>query len=142
MKIPGLTQAIIEAHADDSSIARGKAYYESGAVKTLKRTSETEVEAYVQGSDIAPYHVEIRHDSNGVVSAVCTCPYVSGSWCRHIVAALIAVLNTDGEPGRRVEWMLQDLSRRDLVELLKRLVDGYPEVRPLIEQECRRLNAE
>lgn len=138
MRIPGLSNATIEQNTDEASIVRGKSYVESGAVKSLKRTSGTEVEAYVQGSDIAPYHVTIRHDEEGITSAKCTCPYVGGTWCRHIVAALIASMESKGALSRPLDEMLRDLDREDLVRLIESLLDLYPDIAGVIEEEHER----
>ena len=133
MRIPGLSDETIVRQADQSSVERGRDYFASGAVKSLKRTSDTEVEAYVQGSDVAPYHVEIRHDDRQITAATCTCPYVGGSWCRHIVATLVAVVKSEGMLARPIEEMLRDLDRGELVRLIESLIDLHPEIASVIE---------
>lgn len=138
MRIPGLSEELIKRNAEEASVSRGREYLESGAVKSLKRTSGTDVEAYVQGSDIAPYHVTIRHDDDGITSAKCTCPYVGGAWCRHIVATLLAVIESEGKLSQPLDELLQDLDREDLVRLLESLVDLYPEIAKAIEDEHER----
>lgn len=138
MRIPGLSEETIERNTEEDSLIRGKSYVEAGAVKSLKRTSATEVEAYVQGSDIAPYHVTIRHDDQGITSAKCTCPYVGGSWCRHIVAALVVSMESKGALSRPLDEMLRDLDREDLVRLIESLLDLYPEIAGVIEEEHER----
>lgn len=138
MKIPGLSIETIEQNAEDTSIDRGREYLERGAIKSLKRTSGDEVEAYVQGSDIAPYHVQIQHDQNGITSATCTCPYVGGSWCRHIVATLLAVTESEGVLSQPVDELLRDLDREELVRLIESLIDLYPEIASVIENEHER----
>lgn len=137
MRIPGLSEETIVRHADQSSVERGRDYYASSAVKSLKRTSDTEVEAYVQGSDVAPYHVEIKHNDREIISAKCTCPYVGGSWCRHIVATLIAVVKSEGMLSRPIEEMLRDLDRSELVRLVESLIDLYPQIASVIEDRYR-----
>lgn len=138
MRIPGLSEETIVRHADQSSVERGREYFNSGAVKLLKRTSDTEVEAYVQGSDVAPYHVEIRHDDREITAARCTCPYVGGSWCRHIVATLIAVVKSEGMLSRPIGEMLQDMDRRELIRLIESLIDLYPQIAGVIEDRYDR----
>lgn len=138
MRIPGLSEETIEQNTEEDSIIRGKSYVEAGAVKSLKRTSGTEVEAYVQGSDIAPYHVTIRHDDEGITSAKCTCPYVGGTWCRHIVAALMTSMESKGVLSRPLDEMLLDLDREDLIRLIESLLDLYPEIAGVIEEEHER----
>lgn len=135
MKIPGLSEETIAQNAEADSTVRAREYLDAGALKSLKRTSGTEVEAYVQGSDVAPYHVTIRHDDEGITSASCTCPYVGGSWCRHIVATLLAVLESRGVLSAPLHEMLRDMEREEIIRLLESLIDLYPEVAGAIEEE-------
>lgn len=138
MKIPALTYETIETQAERGSVERGRAYFESGAVKALRRTAGDEIEAYVQGSDIAPYHVQIKHDADGIISAECTCPYVGGSWCRHIVATLIAVLAGSGTSARSLNELLDEFDRVELIHLIERLAEVYPGIADTVEGEVRR----
>lgn len=133
MKIPGLSESLIGNRADQGSVERGKDYYEDGAVKSLKRRSDTEVEAFVQGTDIAPYQVHIKHDDDGITDAECTCPYVKGSWCRHIVAALYAVIESEGALSRPAEEILETFDRAELVRLMQRILDDHPEVASMLQ---------
>lgn len=137
MRIPGLTRDTIESHADAGSVDRGREYFESSAVKSLRRKSEDEVEAYVQGSDIAPYYVQIKHDSDGIVSAECTCPYVGGAWCRHIVATLFAALDSSGAEGRSLSEVLDDFDRVELIHLIEKMAEIHPGIVKFVESEAR-----
>lgn len=133
MKIPGLSERVIAEHAEKGSIDRGREYFRDGAVKSLKRMSDSEVEAFVQGTDIAPYQVDVRHDANGIKEAVCSCPYVTGSWCRHIVAALYAIMESEGSLSRPMEEMLGDFDRSELGRLVERIVAEHPEASSTVE---------
>lgn len=137
MRIPGLTSDTIELNAEAGSISRGKQYVESGAVRSLRRVADDHVEAYVQGSGIAPYLVDIRHNNEGIVSADCTCPYVEGSWCRHIVATLYAVLVSGNRAERSLNEMLDDFERVELIHLIERLAEVYPGIVDMIEDAHR-----
>lgn len=137
MRIPGLSAETIESNAEAGSISRGREYFDSGAVKSLRRTADDQVEAYVQGSDVVPYLVEIRHGAGGIVSAECTCPYVEGSWCRHIVAALYAVLASSRPGGPSLNEMLDEFDRVELIHLIERLAEGYPGIVDMIEDAYR-----
>lgn len=138
MKIAGLTLDTIESNADSGSVQRGREYLENDAVKSLRRRSENEIEAYVQGSDIAPYHVQIKHGPQGVVSAECSCPYVGGTWCRHIVATLLAILDGGGRDARSLSGMLDEFDRVELIHLIEELANAYPDVAAFIESEFSR----
>lgn len=138
MNIPGLSEETVNRNADRDSIARGREYLRSGAVKSIRRVSDKDVEGYVQGSDIAPYHITIQHDDEVITSAKCTCPYVVGSWCRHIVATLFAVMDSRGDLSRPLAELLQDLDRGEMVSLIESLIDLYPEIARVIEDEYER----
>ncbi len=137
MKIPGLSERLIEERAERGSILRGKEYYYDGAVKALKRRSDTVVEAFVQGTDVVPYRVDIRQDANGITSAECTCPYVTGSWCRHIVAALYAVVGGDVARARPLSELLEAFDREELIRLVERIAAEHPSAVPTVEEAHR-----
>ena len=138
MKIAGLTLETIESNADSGSIQRGREYLDNDAVKSLRRRSEDEIEAYVQGSDIAPYHVQIKHGPRGVTFAECSCPYVGGTWCRHIVATLLFVLEGGGREDRPLSAMLDEFDRVELIHILEELANTHPDVAAFIESEFSR----
>ncbi len=137
MKIPGLSQEIIEANAETGSVSRGREYFESGAVKSLRRRTDDEIEAYVQGSDIAPYRVDIKHDDKGIVSAECSCPYVGGAWCRHIAAVLFTLLESDTGEAVSLGQMLDEFDRVELIHLIERLAETYSGLVDQVEDAYR-----
>lgn len=141
MKIPGLSQEIIEANADPGSISRGREYFESGAVKSIRRKTDDEIEAYVQGSDIAPYHVELKHDNEGIVSAECSCPYVGGAWCRHIAAVLFTLLEADTLETVSLGQMLDEFDRVELVHIIERIAETCSGVVDQVEDAYRHKTA-
>lgn len=142
MRIPGLSFETIESNADAGSIEKGKKYFESDAVKSLRRTADDEIESYVQGGGIVPYHVRIKHSEDGIAEAECTCPYVEGTWCRHIVATLLAVLAGVGEADRSVSQMLDEFDRVELIHMMERLVDANPSIFDMIQDEYLQLKGE
>jgi len=139
MRIPGLSSETIEANADAGSIEKGNEYFASDAVKSLRRTADHEIEAYVQGGALVPYHVRIKHTDDGIAAAECTCPYVEGSWCRHIVATLLAVLAGAGETGLSVNQMLEVFDRVELIHMVERLAEAYPSIVDMIQDEYGQL---
>src|SRR5436305_9853736 len=72
---PGLTEAQIREVALPETFARGREYFESGAVTHLARRG-AELQAEVEGSQ---YQVHVTLAERGLASAVCTCPYAE-SW--------------------------------------------------------------
>jgi len=129
MTIPNLTPEKIEKHTSAGSYERGQKYLANGAVRALERPDPQTLEARVQGGDVHPYLVTVTFDDEDVQSVQCTCPYFEGSWCKHIVAALLKTLKQDEIPvaeSGRLTTLLGDMDRDEIVALLKRLVARDP----------------
>ncbi len=78
---------------DETTIARGKQYFQKGAV-TLLRTDEDSITALVEGSQPHKYRVEIDWSRalDGDISAFCDCRrYADGHLCKHVWATLLQV---------------------------------------------------
>ncbi len=143
MAFPSLTKDDIQKHTAGGSFERGQRYLADGAVQSLKQTDEHTLKAQVQGSDVHPYLVTVRFDTDQITDVQCTCPYHGGTWCKHIVAALLKVLETDDvpktEPAAVVD-LVADLDRDGLVSLIERLVEHDPRLVDQIERERARLD--
>jgi len=138
MTIPNLTRETIEEHTSGGSFERGQQYLADGAVRSLERPETSTLEAQVQGGDVHPYLVTVKFDGEGVRSVKCTCPYFEGSWCKHIVAALLKTLKQDNIPvseSSRLGNLVEDLDRDELVGLLERLVERDPRILDEIRAE-------
>lgn len=142
MAFPSLSRADLQKHTTGGSFERGEQYLADGNVRSIKQTGEYTLKAQVQGSDVHPYLVTIRFDADDVQKVKCTCPYYEGSWCKHIVAVMLKVLNADEVPTdepAEVAELVGDLDRSDLVGLIERLVEHDPALLDQIERECARL---
>jgi uncharacterized Zn finger protein len=138
MTIPNLTREKIEEHTAGGSYERGKKYLANGAVRALQRPDPQTVEARVQGGDVHPYLVTVTFDDEDIRSVKCTCPYFEGSWCKHIVAALLKTLKQDEIPvaqSGRLANLVADLDRDEIVSLLERLVERDPRLLDAIRAE-------
>ncbi|MFP4228114.1 MAG: SWIM zinc finger domain-containing protein [Salinivenus sp.] len=142
MALPPLSKEDIRKHTAGGSFERGQEYFSGGAVRSLEQTGEHTLRAKVQGSDVHPYLVSIRFNAEEVTNVRCTCPYHGGSWCKHIVAALLKALSVDevplGEPAT-VADLTEGLDRKALVSLIERLVEHDPRLIDQLERECARL---
>lgn len=142
MEFPALTTADIKEHTAGGSFERGEQYLADGSVQSLKRTAEHTLKAKVQGSDVHPYLVTIQFGTDDVTDVRCTCPYHGGTWCKHIVAVLLKVLNTDEVPkteSAAVDDLVANLDRDDLVALIERLAEHDPRLLDQIKRERARL---
>ncbi len=133
---PHLSESLIRGRAVADVFARGYDYYSQGAVLTLARRGDLLLGA-VEGSDYAPYQVQIRLDAGGVISAHCSCPYDWGGDCKHIVAVLLTALHQPAAVETRpaVATLLADLSPDQLRTLLTTLADNQPELADTIEAQ-------
>ncbi len=133
MQAPAIAEAAIHQRVSEEIFRRGEDYYRRGAVASLVRRGELLV-AEVEGSDYLPYRVSVRLGTGpgAQVEADCTCPYRIewGSWCKHIVATLLACLHEVEQetPQASVTALLEDLDREALVALIERLVEREPEL--------------
>jgi uncharacterized Zn finger protein len=145
MAFPSLTKDDIRQHTAGGSFERGQQYLTNDAVRSLKQTDEHTLKAKVQGSDVHPYVVTIQFDADDITDVACTCPYHGGTWCKHIVATLLKVLETGSLPkseSAAVAELVGDLDRNGLIALVERLVEHDPRLLDQIERESARLSDE
>jgi hypothetical protein len=88
-----VSKETIRALATAESFARGRSYFDGGAVSDLCQRGDR-LTAEVEGSEFEPYQVSIRLHEGGVADARCTCPYDWGGYCKHIVAVLLKFADT------------------------------------------------
>lgn len=79
-----------ENFVEQKILDRGRDYFESGRVLSVEETGDNEYEAKVEGTE--RYTVNIELDGKGnVIDTVCDCPYDQGEYCKHQVAAMMAL---------------------------------------------------
>ena len=139
MPIPGLTKAIIKEHTAEGSYERGESYFEEGAVQHIEDSDQT-ITARVKGSYYIPYAVHVSYNGQGVTEVECTCPYFEGSWCKHIVATLLVVLEQSGgvsAASPELRERLQKLDRDHLIAVIEQLAGADPEPLRRVERALR-----
>lgn len=142
MAVLPLNKDELQEHTAGGSFERGRQYLQDGAVQSVQKTDDHTLKARVQGSDVHPYLVTIRFDPDHITEVQCTCPYYEGSWCKHVVATLLKVLDDDAVPKSEpaaVADLVENLERDDLISLMERLVEHDPRLLDQIERECARL---
>jgi uncharacterized Zn finger protein len=135
-----LTEAVIRQHASLESYKRGRDYYQQGAVRCVLHRGQ-QLQAEVEGSQYEPYQVQITLDAGGVVSAICTCPYDWGGWCKHIVATLLACIQEPKKIEERpsIESLLTGLDREQLQALVLKLAEHQPYLANAVEIQVQSL---
>lgn len=130
--LPNLSEDQIRAWADERSFSRGREYARSEAVVN-PRIQGTTLKAECWGSAAEPYRVEVTLGDRGIHSALCSCPV--GIQCKHAVALLLTWLQHP-ERFRQEEDLCSALSRRspeDLVRIIFRIIDRYPDAAAIAE---------
>jgi uncharacterized Zn finger protein len=131
-----ISKETIRALASADSFARGRSYFNDGAVSDLLQRGDR-LTAEVEGSEFEPYQVSIRLHGDGVADAHCTCPYDWGGYCKHIVAALLKFADEKTPIIKRkpIAELLAELDQARLIELLEKRTESDPELATWIEAE-------
>jgi uncharacterized Zn finger protein len=142
---PGLTEVQIRELALPETFARGREYFERGAVSHLTRRG-AELQAEVEGSQYTPYQVHVTLAERGIARATCTCPYAE-SWegaCKHIIAALLACVREPKQVEEHppLEAILAPLDRDQLQALVQALAARQPGLADLIEDHVQVLQSQ
>lgn len=124
-----VTEAALARLAGERSYARGRAYFESGAVLDLVRTRDA-LKARVQGGE--EYRVALRAEGRSLEWS-CSCPLgEEGAFCKHAVAAGLAWLDGGQASGDELGLLRSHLgsqSKEELIELVLEQASEDPELR-------------
>ena len=131
-----ISKEMIRALTTAESFARGRSYFDDGAVSDLCRRGDR-LTAEVEGSEFEPYQVSIRLHDGGVADLHCTCPYDWGGYCKHIVAVLLKFADAKTRVVERkpLADLLAGLDQARLIELLEKRAESDPELGTWIEAE-------
>ncbi len=82
----------LQKHIPSNIMTRGRNYFRTGKVKSIKYVSPNIYTATVKGTH--SYQVLVNIDSSGVIKkSICSCPY--GSFCKHLVAVCLEIRNSE-----------------------------------------------
>ncbi len=135
---PKITIEHIYERCSPQIFARGKAYYENGAVRNMKWDGE-KITGRCLGTHPRPYRVEAKlDDKQGVVWATCTCPYEYGGDCKHIVALLLTYLYhpkrfADKKVIVTVDSSLMSRPKTELVIIIQQMLARYPDLQEIVD---------
>ena len=90
-----LTLKNFETHINAKIVDRGEDYFLDGFVRNFERGDDEIYTAIVSGT--SDYRVSIRLDKAKVVEHNCECPYDLGPVCKHTVAVLYAIRDSQEE---------------------------------------------
>jgi uncharacterized Zn finger protein len=131
---PQLTDDDVRRWTDEGSFRRGRRYFQEGHILNPRRRGST-LRARCMGSRPQPYHVAIELGPQGILAGACSCPVGAGGHCKHAVALLLTWLH---EPEsftsvEELETSLEQRTKSELIILVRRMLDRYPDLERLLE---------
>jgi uncharacterized Zn finger protein len=132
--LPQLSEADIHGWTDPRSFGRGQRYYHSGHIINPRRQGDT-LKARCIGSRPQPYRVEITLGRDGIAYGECSCPVGAGGHCKHAVALLLTWLHESSTftVVEDLKTALERLSKSELIVLIQRMLDRYPDLETVLE---------
>ncbi|MBK8784855.1 MAG: SWIM zinc finger family protein [Anaerolineales bacterium] len=96
LPMPSLTPELLDnfpysQYADPQSIQRGRAYFKDGRAWNVEIINDRKAICFVDG-ETGEYEVTIEvGKKSGALSLDCNCPYAEAHFCKHMIAAALAV---------------------------------------------------
>jgi uncharacterized Zn finger protein len=131
-----ITEATILHYASAETFQLGRKCYQQGAViapvlygtKLLAEVKEASASAFVC----------CTFQADGAIAATCTCQNAWGGWCKHMVAACLALLhhpkNVEQHPA--LERTLEHFTRDELQAFVVQLAEHVPHLAEAIDKEA------
>jgi hypothetical protein len=120
-------------YIDARILDRGREYYQEGRVSEPFLPSENEYIFTIDGSDY--YEVRVQLTDNGeILDSECNCPFDYGPICKHETAVFFALeksiknKSSSNIPEKGLDFILQGLSKDELVEIIKQQVSQNPKL--------------
>lgn len=114
-----------EASISKKIVQRGKLYFDEGSICNIQQNNNL-YEITIEGTEM--YQVVVQLDGQRIASSDCTCPYTHGTYCKHEVAAFLAIQNiieaTQHHPS--IKESLKKYKKAELLELLNTLTEEVP----------------
>lgn len=133
-QVPEISESDVQAWVGTKSFQRGYRYFEDEAILNPRLRGQSLI-AECQGSQPAPYRVEIRLGANGILGGSCSCPAGEGGHCKHAAALLLTWLH---EPDvftevPELETLLESRSKGELISLIQQMITRHPDLEQLLE---------
>jgi len=129
-----LSESAIRRWVDEASFGRGLSYYHGGHIHQPRRQGNT-LRARCIGSEAQPYRVQVTLDREGIVSGECSCYVGASGRCKHVAALLLTWLHAPDQFREQatLEATLEERSKAELVDLIRRMLNRYPDLESLLE---------
>ncbi len=134
--LPVFTETDLARWIDARSLARGRAYFQSGAIEQPTHSAAADAHslaALCHGSRATPYRVQATFDEHGLAAHFCTCPF--DGRCKHLAALLFAWLDDPAAFTAQadLETRLAQRTPAELIELIQQMIDRQPELAWLLD---------
>lgn len=122
----------------DHILARGKNYFNEGAVQKIQ-TTEDGYYAIVEGTEDYEVHIDI--EKGQICGMDCTCPYADdGYYCKHMAAVLYEleeqnILLEESHPEKQeeeLEKIIERIPEEELRSLVKKMAEADGEIRDML----------
>ena len=129
-----LSKDDVRAWLGQKEIDKGRPYAQRGALLRL-RVQGGVIKGDCLGSSPRPYRAEVTLENGTIQRAHCSCPVGDGGRCKHVAALLLAWLDSPGlfTEVEALGASLEAYSKDDLVALVSKMVERYPDLETLVE---------
>jgi uncharacterized Zn finger protein len=129
-----LTESDVRNWIGEPSFGRGEQYFGQGSIFNARRQGSI-LKAQCQGSHAQSYRVEITLGPQRIAGGSCSCPVGGGGHCKHAAALLLTWLHQPDafQEVDDLETVLERRSKAELVVILRRIIDRYPDLETLLE---------
>jgi uncharacterized Zn finger protein len=129
-----IRESDIQKWVGNTAFQRGYLYFEDEMILNPRRRGQSLI-AECQGSQPAPYRVEIRLGAEGILDGSCTCPAGDGGHCKHSAALLLTWIHEQEffMEIPELEQVLEERSKEDLISLIREMVTRHPDLEQLLE---------
>lgn len=136
MSVPSLTETTLLHCASAETFRLGRACYQQGAVLDPVLYG-TRLLAEVKTDVSLPVFVCCSFETDGSITATCTCQNVWGGWCQHMVAVCLVLLYQPDTVAQRpaLETLLQPFNREELQDLVIKLAGHIPHLAQALDKE-------
>lgn len=133
-RVPEISEIDVQNWVGTKSFQKGYRYFEDEAILNPRKRGQSLI-AECQGTQPAPYRVEVRLGPEGILWGSCSCSAGEGGHCKHAAALILTWLH---EPDTfvevpEIEKLLENRPRAELISLIQQMVTRHPDLEQVLE---------
>ena len=131
-----ISENTLKSLSTPTSFTRGYNLYHDDAIFDTSRQGDL-LRGKCRGNSAPFYDVSVRLDEGGIQEAFCSCPYTFGGLCKHIIALMLTFIHSpeEFEEQKSTKELLEPLEKDEIINLISKMVDRYPELYPWLQNE-------